>query len=177
MAIVVLVTVVVDLATTVWAKTYLRGRTASFFGGIVKLRLVYNTGAAFGIGEQHEWLVEVVEVVVIVVLWFLLRSTNWIGRVGFALAIGGGIGNLVVRWIGPDGPLRSPVVDWIHLSFYPSTFNSADVALRVGIVVAIIGLIVDGRRRRAARGSQPTATAASDEPSLLLGHEPQSSQE
>ncbi|MGC9154648.1 MAG: signal peptidase II [Ferrimicrobium sp.] len=177
LTVVVLVTVVVDLATTVWARTYLRTRTPSFFGGIVKLRLVYNTGAAFGIGEQHEWLVELAEVVVIVALWFLLRSTNWIGRIGFALAIGGGVGNLVVRWIGPDGPLRSPVIDWIHLSFYPTTFNIADIALRVGIVVAIAGLILDGRRRRASRGSQPSATATLDESSLLLRHEPQPSKE
>ncbi|WP_298345919.1 signal peptidase II [Ferrimicrobium sp.] len=173
LTVVVLVTVVVDLATSVWARTYLRTRTPSFFGGIVKLRLVYNTGAAFGIGEQHEWLVELAEVVVIVALWFLLRSTNWIGRIGFALAIGGGVGNLVVRWIGSDGPLRSPVIDWIHLSFYPTTFNIADIALRVGIVVAIAGLILDGRRRRASRGSQPSATATLDESSLLLRHEPQ----
>ena len=159
-----------DIATSDWAKVYLQTRSPSLFDGVIKLHLVYNTGAAFGIGEHHEWLVELAEVLIIVVLWLLLRSTSLVGRIGFALAIGGGVGNLVVRWTGPDGPLRSPVIDWIHLSFYPTTFNLADIALRLGIVVVIVGVILDARRRPIlARSHQPIETVATSQ-SVLPTH-------
>nr|WP_276939853.1 signal peptidase II [Ferrimicrobium acidiphilum] len=143
-----LATVGVDLGTTAWATTYLRSQEPSFMGGVIRLHIVYNTGAAFGLGQGHEWLVEVGEVLILTLLGFLVRNTTPFTRVGVALAIGGGAGNLLVRLTGPDGPFNSPVVDWIHLSFYPATFNLADVALRIGVVVAILGFIFDNRHQR-----------------------------
>ncbi len=121
------------------------------------LHIVYNTGAAFGLGQGHEWLVEAGEVLLLAVLGVLLRKTTPVTRFGVALAIGGGVGNLLVRLTGSEGPFNSPVIDWIHLSFYPPTFNLADVALRIGVIVAILGLIFDNRRqRRPARLSRIT---------------------
>jgi signal peptidase II len=117
-------------------------------GGLITLHIVYNTGAAFGLGQGHEWLVEVGEVLVLAVLGVFVRNTTPLTRVGVALAIGGGVGNLLVRLTGPDGPFNSPVIDWIRLSFYPATFNLADVALRIGVIVAILGFIFDNRRQR-----------------------------
>jgi signal peptidase II len=117
-------------------------------GGVIVLHIVYNTGAAFGLGQGHEWLVEAGEVLLLAVLGVLLCNTTPVTRVGVALAIGGGVGNLLVRLTGPDGPFNSPVVDWIHLSFYPATFNLADVALRIGVIVAILGFIFDNWRQR-----------------------------
>jgi signal peptidase II len=118
---------------------------------VITLHIVYNTGAAFGLGQGHEWLVEVGEVVLLGLLGMLLRNTTLVTRVGIAMAIGGGVGNLFIRLTGPDGPFNSAVVDWIYLSFYPETFNLADLALRIGVVVTITGLIVDNRRQRASR--------------------------
>ncbi len=141
-------TILVDLVSTAWANAYLRDRDPSFLSGLITFHLVYNTGAAFGLGQRHEWLVEVGEVVLLLLLAVLFRHVTLVARIGIAMAIGGGVGNLLVRLTGPEGPFHSPVIDWISLSFYPATFNLADLALRVGVVVAIVGLIMGSRRRQ-----------------------------
>lgn len=139
---------VVDLATTAWARADLSAsRAHRLLGGLVVLRLVANHGATLGLGAAHETLVEVAEVAALALLAVLARRQRPVVAAGLGAAFGGGLGNLVVRLLGPEGPLTSPVVDWVHVAPYPPTFNLADVAVRVGLVVAVIGALA--RRRQA----------------------------
>ncbi len=124
--------------------------TTRVHGGLVDLRLVANRGAAFGLGSGHETLVEAAAAALLAALIVIARGQSPLVAAGLGAALGGGLGNLSVRLTGPDGPLHSPVVDWIHLSFYPETFNLADVAIRAGLLIAALGLIA-GRTRRRAR--------------------------
>lgn len=143
---------VVDLGTSAWASGHLSTAHAQvLLGGLVDLRLVVNHGAAFGLWSGHETLVEVVESGALVVLALLgARSPVPLVAAGLGAAFGGGLANLAVRVLGPGGPRHAPVVDWIHVSFYPETFNLADVAIRLGLVVAVAGTVLAWRRR--ARG-------------------------
>lgn len=63
-------------------------------------------------------------------LWRAQRSPE---RIGFSLALGGGLGNLI------DRLTRGAVTDWIHVAGYPATFNLADIAVRVGLLIALAG--------------------------------------
>jgi signal peptidase II len=147
---VALFALVSDAVTKAWALSALRdGRQITVPGGVVRLQLVANHGAAFGIGAGHETLVAVISLALIVALavW-AARASTAAERVGGWLAVGGGLGNLADRVFRAPGGLHGAVVDWIHLSFYGPTFNLADVWLRGGLLIAVAGWLWSRRRRQ-----------------------------
>ena len=143
-----------DLASTAWALAHLsQHRSVVIFGGLVRLHLVTNTGAAFGLGAGHEPVVALLSAGALLLLGVLAaRAREPMVAVGLGMAVGGGLGNLTERVVGPAGLLHGPVVDWIHVSFYGPTFNLADVWLRAGLVAAVAGALL-GSRRTLALGS------------------------
>ena len=137
-----------DAVTKAWALSALRdGHRITLAGGPVRLQLVANHGAAFGIGARYEPLIVAVSFagVVLLAVWALAAATGT-ERFGAALAAGGAAGNLVDRVTRPLGSLHGAVIDWIHVSFYAPTFNLADLWLRGGILLAAVGWL--WRRRR-----------------------------
>jgi signal peptidase II len=148
---VALFALVSDAATKAWALSALgRGHQIGVPGGIVRLQLVANHGAAFGIGSGYETVVAVLSLVLIVALGvWAARASTAAERLGAWLAVGGGLGNLLDRVVRPPGGLHGAVTDWIHVSFYGPTFNLADLWLRGGLLIAVIGWLWS-RRKRAA---------------------------
>jgi len=136
------VVVAVDVASTVWAWTSLpNGGKVATFG--VTLSLLNNRGAAFGLGGSHPVLVLLagVAATVAVALW-LARSAFRLQRLGLAVALGGGLGNVLVR------VAHGAVIDWIHIAPYPATFNLADVAIRGGLLLVLADAVVRTVRNR-----------------------------
>ena len=129
---------VTDAATKNWALSALRhGHQITAPGGIVRLQLVANRGAAFGIGSGHETVVALVSLALIIALGvWAVRASTAAERIGAWLAVGGGLGNLLDRVVRPPGGLHGAVTDWIHVSFYGPTFNLADLWLRGGLLIA-----------------------------------------
>ena len=112
--------------------------THDVLGSAVRVALVYNPGAAFGLnlGAQSRWIFTALTVIALVILGRLYRATmrGDAPRVlALALVCGGAIGNLVDR-------LRSDlgVVDFIDVGIgdvrWP-TFNVADMAVSIGAVL------------------------------------------
>jgi signal peptidase II len=107
-------------------------------GDYVRLTLVYNPGAAFGLnlGPQSRWIFTVLTLVALVILWRLYRSTrggDLLRVLSLALVCAGAIGNLIDR-------LRSDlgVVDFLDVGVGSTrwpTFNVADMAVSVGAVL------------------------------------------
>jgi signal peptidase II len=127
-----------DAATKAWALSALGdGHRIAVPGDLLRLQLVTNHGAAFGLGASLEPLVAVISaaLIVLLVIW-AWRATGILEKTGAALAAAGGIGNLADRVFRPPSFLHGAVVDWIHVSFYGLTFNLADVFLRVGVLLA-----------------------------------------
>jgi signal peptidase II len=145
-----------DVATKAWATARLSGGRDVTAGHLLRFQLVVNHGASLGLASGAEPLLAVVAVagVLLFSVW-AVRAASAGQRVGAALAAAGAAGNLVDRLARAPSVLHGGVVDWIHLSFYGPTFNLADLWLRAGVLIAVIGWLV---RRRAA--PQPQAAAA-----------------
>lgn len=111
--------------------------------GFVQLHRVTNRGASLGLGSQHPRVVVLLAVAATLAVGGWLITTTSVGeRVSVAVLLGGAVGNLVDRLA--DGA----VTDWLHLVWYPPTFNVADVAIRGGAVAALIMREVVRRRGR-----------------------------
>lgn len=125
--------------------------------GAIEFTLVRNSGGAFGLATGSTLLWTAATAAIVMVAMAAVAAgrldTHRLGT-GAAIAVGamlgGGIGNLIDRIVRSPGPGRGAVVDWIAIDPYPRVFNLADVALRVGAVVVVLGLIAPpaiGRRR------------------------------
>lgn len=117
--------------------------------GLLRVRLVRNPGAAFGLAPTLTPLFTVAAgVAVLLCLRYGWRSHHRSAALGLGLIAGGAAGNLVDRLARAPGPFHGAVVDWIQLSFYPPAFNLADVALRLGVALLLVRLL-----RRQPRGA------------------------
>lgn len=133
--------VAADAASKAWALSRLAGgRDIVLAGGLVRLQLVINHGASFGLGAGYEPLLAVVAFAGMIALGiWAVRATRRAARFGAALAAAGAAGNLIDRLARAPGALHGGVVDWLHVSFYGPTFNLADAWLRGGILIALAG--------------------------------------
>lgn len=111
-----------------------------------------NTGIAFSMFDwlDDRWLIAVPLAIVIFVLWLARRTApgHWIARLGFALIIGGAIGNLI------DRAMLGHVVDYIlfHLGDWSfAIFNLADAFITVGAGLVLLQELVDWRKGAESR--------------------------
>jgi signal peptidase II len=118
---------------------------------VLDITHVYNRGAAFsflnGASGWQRWMFAALAVIVSTVLLIALRQTDRRARLmacGFALILGGAVGNLVDR-------LRlAHVVDFINVHWkmhYFPTFNVADSAITVGVACWLLDAWLDARRK------------------------------
>lgn len=133
------IVVAIDQLTKHWALQALRDGPIDVVGSL-RLKLVFNDGAAFSIGSGRTTLIAVVGLGVaayLVVLGLRADSHRW--AVGMGVLLGGALGNLVDRALrAGDGVLGGRVVDFVDLQWWP-VFNLADVALWGGIAILLLG--------------------------------------
>lgn len=137
-----------------------RGVPHPVFGEVVRLTLVYNRGAAFGLsigGDYSRWIFLALTLAALIILWQLYRATNpgdVLRALAIALVSGGAIGNLIDRVRSAQG-----VVDFIDIGIgdmrWP-TFNVADMAVSTGAVLLAWVLWTEDRAERA----RPAAVSA-----------------
>jgi lipoprotein signal peptidase len=131
-------------------------------GGLLTLRVLRNSGAAFNIGNGMTIVFTVIATgVVVMILRYArkLRSLPWAVTLG--LLLGGALGNLADRLLRSPGVFRGHVVDWIELPHWP-VFNLADASIVCGGVLAVLlasrGLQVDGTVQRDDPPEPPSAS-------------------
>jgi len=129
--------VAIDVITKIAAVDLLPGQRVpqNVLGDVVRLTLVFNPGAAFGLnlGPWSREIFLVLTVIALVILGRLYRSTrrgDALRVIALGLVCGGAIGNLIDRVRSPIG-----VVDFMDIGFrdwrWP-TFNVADIAVSTG---------------------------------------------
>ena len=108
----------------------------------------YNTGIAFSLFASvgDVGLIAISAGVILFVLYLASRTEpgNWIARTGFALIVGGALGNLI------DRVYAGYVLDffdfyWRGWHFW--AFNIADASITIGVALMILDLLGAGRSR------------------------------
>ncbi|MDH3199081.1 MAG: signal peptidase II [Candidatus Krumholzibacteria bacterium] len=150
-----------DLITKFVAEAQLSYHPLPVIGEYVRLRLVYNEGAAFGlhVGEHSRWIFFLLALVALIVLASMVRATRAGDRfrlAALALICGGAGGNLIDRIRSAQG-----VVDFLDVGVgawrWP-TFNVADSAITVGAVALALSLWAEGRHQERAKEAGTAAT-------------------
>jgi signal peptidase II len=158
----------VDLVTkTIVVATLSHRPPVRLLGGLLTLRVLRNSGAAFSIGTSLTVVFTLIAVAVVVSILRTarrLRSTPWAITLG--LLLGGAAGNLGDRLFRSPAPLQGHVVDWIELPHWP-VFNVADSAIVCGGILAVLlaarSVRLDGTRddrARATTGESPADRSA-----------------
>jgi len=148
---VVAATVIVDQATKILADTSLAYGEPLPLLPILTLFRVNNPGIAFSMfADSSAWLMTLVPIVVsavVVGFWVRTHEGGRLAAAGFALILGGAIGNLIDR-------LRlGHVIDFLLLHIGDRSlfvFNIADVALTIGPALLLIVYLWPGGNRPAA---------------------------
>ncbi len=156
-----LITVVVlDLATKLMAASMLSPQHVphEILGNHLRLTLVYNPGAAFGlnIGIYSRWIFMALTAGALVILGRLYRATrqgDLFRTLALGLVCGGAVGNLIDRVRSPTG-----VVDFIDVGVgdlrWP-TFNVADMAVSIGAF--LLAWVLWGEERSPAAVAAPVS--------------------
>ena len=132
---------VIDQITKNWAVDSLPLlEPQPFIGEILQLTLLYNSGAAWGMGAEITPVVTCLQLVIVAgVIVFAVKAVRspWY-TAALGLIMGGALGNIHDRLLREPGPFRGAVVDFLELPNWP-VFNIADMAV-VGGAIMIVGL-------------------------------------
>ena len=115
------------------------GEVKGFIPSIMSLTYLQNTGAAFSILENQQWLFTIITLLVIGgAIWYLIKNIKgsfWLIS-GLTLIIAGGLGNFIDR-------LRQGfVVDMFQVDFINfAVFNVADTYLTFGVLIMLLVII------------------------------------
>ncbi|HZW49421.1 MAG TPA: signal peptidase II [Bacillota bacterium] len=142
-----------DFFSKQWVMTTLPYAAATpFLPGLLQLRYVWNTGAAFSILTGQRWFLVVLASLAAAALIFFRKkiiANQRIMRVIWGLVFGGTVGNLIDR-------IRfGYVIDYLEFDFitFP-VFNIADSALVIGmglyLSLTIYELFKEGKTHGAA---------------------------
>jgi len=143
---VALVVLVLDQASKAWARgSVARSHEVTVLSGWLWFRLQTNTGATLGLLSGYNWLLIVLTLVVVLAVGMLVLRSNAVGALGVAALgaiAGGGSSNLL------DRIRLGSVTDFIEVHLWPTNFNLADAAIRVGVALFIVALLLEFRRGR-----------------------------
>ena len=132
------VVLVLDQLTKIWVVNALADGPIVIIEDFLRLHLTYNTGAAFSFFSRSGPILGIVVIGVVLLILFALKDASHIGEaVGLGLVLGGALGNLTDRLFRGDEFIDGAVVDFIDFSFF-ATFNVADSAVTIGVVVLLI---------------------------------------
>ena len=146
--------VAADQAGKAWAVAHLTAARSQIALGLLHLQLARNPGASFGLGRGlTPWIAAVSVTAVIALAVAGARATTRASALVAGMIAAGAAGNAIDRFARSPGPGRGAVVDWIKLPFYGPVFNLADVALRAGLLCALLlALGAERHRRVSVRG-------------------------
>lgn len=127
--------VAVDQVTKWFLRDYLANGSVTLIPGVLDLSLVYNEGAAFGMGAGGTWVFVVLAALIACACAAYVVAGKATVPLSAVLGVvaGGGVGNLI------DRVSQGAVTDFFKTTFVDfAVFNVADIAITCGFVVAFI---------------------------------------
>ncbi|GAA4715786.1 signal peptidase II [Brevibacillus fulvus] len=146
--IIAIVIILLDQWTKYLVATHMQiGESIPLIPEVFHLTSHRNMGAAFGILQNQRWLfIAITLVVVIGIIVSLVRIGKKQPRTSLALALvlGGAIGNFI------DRAATGQVVDFLYIKLinFP-IFNVADMAITFGVVLLLLDILLESRRKGA----------------------------
>ncbi len=149
------------------------GEIIDLFNGFLWIVKVYNKGIAFSLASDTDWwirliIVYTVPLLLVIFLFKIIIYSNFDASFRWyaSLVAGGGVGNLIDRFFREEG-----VVDFISINTYGifgisrwATFNFADVAVVIGMVLWMITLL-KGQKSQAMSQQESASTSESTQES------------
>ncbi|MCM8757633.1 MAG: signal peptidase II [Candidatus Omnitrophica bacterium] len=107
--------------------------------GIFHLTLVFNTGSAFGLFKDTNYLFIIFSLLTIIfILRYLKKLILFKIKFAFILVLSGAVGNIVDRII------FGYVIDFLDFRIWP-VFNFADISITLGIFLILISILKNKR--------------------------------
>ena len=131
-----------DQSSKAWISTNVARGQAIFDIGFFRITHINNTGAAFGLFQDHTLTLTIVACIgIVAILYFALFANRHFpviesisGKLALGLILGGTVGNLI------DRLRQGYVTDFIDFNLWP-TFNVADSAVTIGVIILVYGLL------------------------------------
>lgn len=130
-----IVVLVADQVTKLWARTTLPGAPIIVWKGVFSFRLIYNTGASFGIFKSHTLALTVFSIIGMLAIcgfYVILPKKRKMRpmRLTLTMIVAGGVGNII------DRIAFGKVTDMISFDLidFP-VFNVADIGVTCGAIV------------------------------------------
>lgn len=125
------------------SRAFAAGETRPVIKGVFHLSLVHNTGVAFGLFRNHNTLLSIFSLAVII---YIARDSlahkkdrRLCQRVALGLILGGACGNLIDR-------LRlGYIIDFLDFRIWP-VFNIADSSITIGITLLALEIFFHSGR-------------------------------
>ena len=147
--------IVADQLSKAWVvATYPFEEPVEVLGAWLRVWYVANTGALFGLFRDQAVLFAVLSVAVIgLIVWYHGRAvagSGWLATVALGLLLGGAVGNFI------DRIRLGHVVDFVDMGipggwrFY--TWNVADAAITISILLLLVMAVLPPGRREARAG-------------------------
>jgi signal peptidase II len=137
--VIALAIVAVDQLTKWWAIENLSdGQVIPVLGDWLRFVLVYNPGAAFGLGTGFTWILAVVAVIAaVVVAWYAWKVKSLAWAIVLGMILGGAITHAGDRLFREPGFAQGHVVDFIgYFDWFVG--NVADIMIVVGAILAVL---------------------------------------
>jgi len=171
------VILIVDQLTKNWAVANLPELDPQpFLGEVLQLTLLYNSGAAWGMGAEITPVVTCLQIAIVIgVIVFAIRSVRspWYA-LALGLIMGGALGNIHDRLLRAPSPFHGAVVDFLELPHWP-VFNIADMGV-VGGALLVVALGLFGLDADPARAEQEATSDSSESASEPASPEQDSSE-
>jgi signal peptidase II len=110
--------------------------------------LIHNPGASFGFLSGFTVLlifIQLAAIILIFIVYFTIKKKRRFTSLGFALLLGGALGNFI------DRIQYGYVIDFISFRWWPAIFNIADIEIRTGSIILIFYYIIVKNRGKTSK--------------------------
>jgi signal peptidase II len=144
--------IVADQLSKAWiVANFPFGEPVEILGAWLRVWYVANTGALFGLFRDQAVLFAALSIgVIALIVWYhghAVADSGWLATVALGLLLGGAAGNLI------DRVRLGHVVDFVDMGFPGGwrfyTWNVADAAITISIVLLLLMALVPPMRREA----------------------------